>query len=241
MPVSFQDRKTKILSDLSTPDEQYQDLSPKGSVDERIRELISEINASLEYVTTSSCAGRMAVYLEGARGAKGGGKWLFTSHDPVDFADLTAAGSLYQQLGLSQGEVTSPSDAAETRFVHFKFEPMILHILTSNLPAAQHAASAALQAGFRESGINGILDHAKDHQPPTPMVAVRSSGLAFDCIIGSAGSAPESADIAITPMVSEDYLRTVIAVANQRFQVNAERTGRFRQALLKPRAGRPGS
>ncbi|KAK4550887.1 hypothetical protein LTR36_000467 [Oleoguttula mirabilis] len=235
MPASFQDRKAKILNELSTPDEQYQDLSPKGSVDEGIRELISEINALPQYVTTSSCAGRIAVYLEGAKGAKGGGQWLFTSHDPVDISDLTAAGALYQRFGLMQvGGAASPHDAADARFVHFKFEPMILHILTANLPAAQHAASAALQAGFRESGINGILDHAKDRQPPTPMVAVRSSGLAFDCIIGYQPSGdPEQCGGDVQPMVSEDYLRTVMGIANQRFKVNAERTERFMQALLR--------
>jgi tRNA wybutosine-synthesizing protein 3 len=51
----------------------------------------------------------------------------------------------------------------------------ILHILTDSLEAAQHAVSAALQAGFRESGMSGVLE--SKGQVATPMVAVRSSGL----------------------------------------------------------------
>jgi len=63
------------------------------------------------------------------------------------------------------------------------------------------------------------------------MVAVRSSGLAFDCIIGCQAS--DSDGGSIEPMVSETYLRTLIGIANQRFKVNAERRERFRQALLR--------
>ncbi|KAH9845940.1 Methyltransferase TYW3 [Teratosphaeria destructans] len=235
MPASFAERKAKILADLSIPDAQYQDLSPKGSVDEGIRELIGDINALPDCVTTSSCAGRVAAYLEGFKTAKGGGKWLFTSHDPVTLPQYPEKGSLYQSLGLSYTSGPSvPSSGDEgARFVHLKFEPLILHILTANLQAAQHAAAAALEAGFRESGVNGILDSSKGHlhQPATPMVAVRSSGLAFDCIIGYTVSSSENPEI--KPMVTEDYLRTLVDVANQRFTVNRERTERFRKALLR--------
>jgi len=125
MPASFQDRKAKILNDLSTPDEQYQDLSPKGSVDESIRDLISELNGLPDYVTTSSCAGRVAAYLEGAQGAKGGGQWLFTSHDPVQLPAEGSDGSLYSMLGIVATEPSAPSEAEGARFVHLKFEPLV--------------------------------------------------------------------------------------------------------------------
>ncbi|KAK5133139.1 hypothetical protein LTR08_008163 [Meristemomyces frigidus] len=244
MPASFESRKQKLLATLSTPDDQYSDLSPKGSVDAGIRDLIAEINALPEYVTTSSCAGRVAVYLEGGgKGAKGGGKWLFTSHVNVDVGGENVDGDLFRLFGLgaeAPSATASPPDVGTARdqAANPNANTQILHILTSSLPAAQHAASAALQAGFRESGINRILD-AKDqaHSPATPMVAVRSSGLAFDCIVGyeeapAAESDPDAARI-IRPMVAEQYLRTLIGVANQRFVTNSQRTGRFRQALLR--------
>ncbi|KAI7193480.1 hypothetical protein KC363_g2747 [Hortaea werneckii] len=233
MPATFRDRKAKILQDLSIPDDQYEDLSPKGSVDEGIKELISEINGLPDYVTTSSCAGRVAVYLEGAKGAKGGGRWLFTSHDLLEPPIKDGESGLIALFGLSDEAPSAPLEAEGVRFVHFKSEPMILHILTSSLASAHHAASAALQAGFRESGINSTQE-AKDGSPACPMVAVRSSGLAFDCIIGyyAEGSSPEDQGT-IKPMVSEGYLRTLVNVANQRFRTNIERRERFRATLLK--------
>ncbi|RMZ15758.1 hypothetical protein D0862_01550 [Hortaea werneckii] len=233
MPATFRDRKAKILQDLSIPDDQYEDLSPKGSVDEGIKDLISEINGLPDYVTTSSCAGRVAVYLEGAKGAKGGGKWLFTSHDLLESPVEESEAGLMALFGLSDEAPSAPLEVEGVRFVHFKSEPMILHILTSSLASAHHAASAALQAGFRESGINSTQE-AKDGSPACPMVAVRSSGLAFDCLIGyhAAGTSPED-EGTIRPMVSEAYLRTLVGVANQRFKTNIERRERFRATLLK--------
>lgn len=49
------------------PDAQYTDLSPKGSIDEGIRELIRDVNALEGLVTTSSCAGRVSVFVEGSK------------------------------------------------------------------------------------------------------------------------------------------------------------------------------
>jgi tRNA wybutosine-synthesizing protein 3 len=67
LPHSFLLKKKRILESLAVPEESYEDLSPKGSVDERIRDLIEEINRSEGFVTTSSCAGRTSVFLEGKR------------------------------------------------------------------------------------------------------------------------------------------------------------------------------
>jgi tRNA wybutosine-synthesizing protein 3 len=80
LPLSFTNRKVLILSALSVPAEQYNDLSPKGSIDEGIRGLIEGINAREGWVTTSSCAGRVSVFVEGKRmrketaGGEGQGK-----------------------------------------------------------------------------------------------------------------------------------------------------------------------
>jgi hypothetical protein len=162
MPGNFDDRKAKILAELSTPDEQYQDLSPKGSVDAGIRDLIAEINALPDYVTTSSCAGRIAVYLEGAKGAKGGGQWLFTSHDPVDVP--AGDGEVFRMLGLPNKETSVPGDSDSARFVHFKYEPMVCsstnHIFTI-LPSTRHIT---------------LTEHPADPPHPNPLSNRRSTG-----------------------------------------------------------------
>lgn len=114
VPPSFTAKKNAILASLSTPECAYIDLSPKGSVDAAIKPLIDRINALEGVVTTSSCAGRVSVFLEGRKlgkeqegkrnakktkgigkesehaavpGGKGmGGKWLFVSHEPVELS-----------------------------------------------------------------------------------------------------------------------------------------------------------
>lgn len=115
IPPSFATKKEAILASLSVPESSYTDLSPKGSVDEAIRSLIDRVNALEGIVTTSSCSGRISVFLEGSKkaafpresanhaddaemvsselkeqaavpGGKGmGGRWLFVSHEPVHF------------------------------------------------------------------------------------------------------------------------------------------------------------
>jgi len=142
-PTSFISKKAKILASLSISPEDYDDLSPKGSIDIGIRELIDEINAEEGWVTTSSCAGRVSVFLEGVKatdvngklvegnedeevrettakagGKGGGGRWLFVSHDPV-FLDGNE--DVVTKLGMVREDVQGKG----RRFVRFKFEPMV--------------------------------------------------------------------------------------------------------------------
>lgn len=140
-PPVFLEKKKKILEQLSIPDAEYTDASPKGSVDEGIRDLIDEINEVSGFVTTSSCAGRVSVFLEGRRvaetededeqiagvGGKGaGGTWLYVSHDPVP-----DNGNVYQEwtemLGLAESDAFQDKikELKERRLIHFKFEAMV--------------------------------------------------------------------------------------------------------------------
>ena len=63
----FAQKKLQIISNLQVPAEAYTDLSPKGSVDDRIVDLIDRVNKLEGIVTTSSCAGRISVFLEGGK------------------------------------------------------------------------------------------------------------------------------------------------------------------------------
>lgn len=63
----FEARKSKILEQLAVPDAEYSDASPKGTVDAGIRHLLAKINAAPGFVTTSSCAGRVSVFVEGRK------------------------------------------------------------------------------------------------------------------------------------------------------------------------------
>jgi tRNA wybutosine-synthesizing protein 3 len=142
MPSVFESKKAKILEQLSVPEAEYNDASPKGSVDEGIRELVDEINVLDTLVTTSSCAGRIAVYLEGKKkgnavaeiepaeaanagaGGKGGGRWLFISHDPL--SQEQQAEELTSMFGMVTHEgVSMPASVDDVRWVRCKFEPMV--------------------------------------------------------------------------------------------------------------------
>ena len=70
IPPSFAKKKATILAALATPKESYSDFSPKGSVDAGIKDLIDRINRLEGIVTTSSCAGRISVFLEGRKAKK---------------------------------------------------------------------------------------------------------------------------------------------------------------------------
>jgi tRNA wybutosine-synthesizing protein 3 len=86
--------------------------------------------------------------------------------------------------------------------------------------------TAALSAGFRESGAVS-LGTAKGGES-TPMVAVRSTGYSFDSIIGYQDEMGRNVSL-----VDERYLRTLVAIANDRFRINTERIARFRKALME--------
>ena len=66
-----------------------------------------------------------------------------------------------------------------------------------------------------------------------PMVAIRSSGLALESIIGrtSSDGDPNSEDVC--SLVNDDYLNLLLNVANDRFESNTERMRRFESDLFK--------
>ena len=145
MQSRFESKKKRILDQISVPDEEYTDLSPKGSIDEPIRPLIRDINSHGGLVTTSSCSGRISVFLEGRKkamgdaddileseeiragpgGKGGGGSWLFISHDPVDAPEATSDMHFMNLFGLQSSLPEIEEPPVHSRFIHLKFEPMV--------------------------------------------------------------------------------------------------------------------
>lgn len=153
---AFGDRKAKILQQLAVPDADYTDLSPKGSVDEAIRPLLGEINATEGFVSTSSCAGRVSVFLEGRKAAAappptaentdegtsnkrlagiggkgGGGTWLYVSHDR--YPEQQDKVDWIKAFNLDDTKKPVLAQNHERRLIHFKFEPMVSHLFSSLL------------------------------------------------------------------------------------------------------------
>lgn len=300
LPTLFLAKKQDILKALATPSSSYTDRSPKGSVDDGIKDLIDRINRLEGIVTTSSCAGRISVFLQGRNkslqsgeeeeegdavhdgddkregnhddggvsgltqqpttfvpGGKGrGGRWLFVSHEPVKMPSKQGVGEtpLFRLFGLSHVPLSSRElKTSQMRFVRFQFEPMvsrnnlepeviqpsslyprqILHIMAASLHHAQEILSAAINAGFRESGVQSLK--TLDDPNSFPMVAVRTSGLALSSLIGYMRDSENEQEI--QGMVNEEYLEILLSIANERFRKNAERIQRFSNSLFQKENG----
>ncbi|KAL8821847.1 MAG: hypothetical protein Q9191_007232 [Dirinaria sp. TL-2023a] len=269
IPSSFAKKKATVLAALATPEESYSDLSPKGSIDTRIKGLIDRINRIEGAVTTSSCAGRISVFLEGRKakgkhsnsiaeeeggehkgpvpddntenksgensvpGGKGlGGRWLFVSHDPVKIpiAQQPHDSPISKLFGLASNHRNTASlPDSEARFVKFQFEPMILHIMTASLRHAQPILAAAINAGFRESGVQSLKN--LDDPNAFPMIAVRTTGLATSSLVGYVEELQGGVEN-IYSLVSEEYLQMMLKTANARFLANEERIRRLDSNLF---------
>lgn len=99
--------------------------------------------------------------------------------------------------------------------------------MTASLRHAQPVLSAAINAGFRESGVQSLKN--LDDLSSFPMVAVRSSGLALASLVGFMNE--DSG--AVQSLVNEEYLKILLNIANERFEANSDRVQRFKSNLLR--------
>lgn len=105
--------------------------------------------------------------------------------------------------------------------------------MTATLSHAQPVLAAASASGFRESGLQS-LRCLEGEEGPSPIVAVRSSGLSLESVIGYCDDEDESSEEpVIRSLVTEEYLEMLLAMSNERFGINAERRERLRTSLLE--------
>ncbi|KAJ9658508.1 hypothetical protein H2198_003660 [Neophaeococcomyces mojaviensis] len=260
---NFLKKKSQILASISTHDSNdYTDKSPKGSIDIEIIDLIAEINAFDSYVTTSSCAGRVAVFVEGHKtarpsdgdnevpledqdrvrqdttaaivaaagpGGKGSGnKWLYVSHSRVVMPTEQTFHDLFELTPQSTSEpATYPTDP-DVRLVKLTFSPLILHVLCSSLQAAKPLLAAAINAGFRESGVQSLK--ALDDEAAGVMVAIRTAGVGFESVVGWVEEGGTGEEV-YRSCVDEGLLSMYVQIVNGRFGWNEERRERLRVEL----------
>ncbi|KAG5513375.1 hypothetical protein PMAC_001438 [Pneumocystis sp. 'macacae'] len=213
MKSIFQQKKADILRKFNT---RNLDASPKGSPDEAILDLLNLINSHTELVTTSSCSGRISIYVESEIvhniGGKGiGGKWLMVKHEPWNMRAENST-ILRELFGKYPLRTIDSKSSEKGRLIHFKFEPMILHILAETISTARVFLTNALSCNFRESGL--ILSKKNI------VIAVRSS-IGFSCPIGYLKKEQDIEFIQL--LVSESYLYLLIDMANKRFRENKRR------------------
>uniref|UniRef100_K3WQA5 tRNA wybutosine-synthesizing protein 3 n=1 Tax=Globisporangium ultimum (strain ATCC 200006 / CBS 805.95 / DAOM BR144) TaxID=431595 RepID=K3WQA5_GLOUD len=197
-----------------------EDKSPKGSIDEPIVDMIRLINDHPNYVTSSSCSGRIAVFCgvpatatAGEAGAEGGrdesvnlitkgGKWLLAEHATITWEQLSQA-------------LRSPDAiSANSNMLIFKHEPFIMHVVCRDLDAAKELLQWGIACGFRESGV--VLGNKKI------MCAIRTSANGLEIPI--AHSTKEL-------LVSDEYLKWIVDIANEKFIANKKKTDQLFEAF----------
>ena len=114
------------------------DKSRKGCIDKDAIKIVSQINLTSDYYTTSSCAGRI-VLLERMSRKKNECSWIFAKHDKVKYDEIFDS--------IKNQKFRYP--------IWFKQQPLILHVACRNLDAAKKLLDAARKI-FKHSGIIGI-------------------------------------------------------------------------------------
>lgn len=114
-----------------------------------------------------------------------------------------------------------------------------MHIQVATPYLADTLVKHALAAGFRESGIMNLgLPPPKSKQKPAgfPIVAVRSSGMTVDSIVGIAGEETADGETVLKLLVPPALLKTLLEISYQRFEENTKRIQRFSDLVstIKP-------
>jgi len=113
------------------------DLSRKGSVDAPIFNFLKNLNAHPDYVSLSSCSGRIIIFIS-AENVKKGCQWILVKHDKVTEEDEPWQKVINRKV--REGILT------------LKFEPFILHVQCRGIDAAKRLLQLANESGFRNSG-----------------------------------------------------------------------------------------
>ena len=194
---SFEVCKRNALSKL--------DKSPKGSLDEPVAELVHDINQHPDYVTTSSCSGRVSLFATFGEERNRGGRWLLCQHATVTVDEVTDA----------LLAPPTPPTAPPPEMVLFKHEPGILHVQCRHLEAAKRLLQVALGAGFRESGL--VLSGSEK-----VMLAIRTTSNSLELPLATRGAM----------LLPASYMALLVAQANERFAANRARTDGLHAAFL---------
>ncbi|SMN20371.1 similar to Saccharomyces cerevisiae YGL050W TYW3 tRNA methyltransferase required for synthesis of wybutosine [Maudiozyma saulgeensis] len=214
---AFDQKKASILDEINSP---QPDLSPKGSIDELCIPIMELINSHKDMVTTSSCSGRVSVFVEGTKhyneeikvGGKGqGGRWLFVSHDEtnvVGWLDRLEQDSMAENIIVNIGNVEDVSKFdGSHRYILYKYEPFILHVKCRDFDVASKLYNTAMDCGFRESGIGS-----------NNLVAIRIN-IKLDVPIGYLDETSNQ----LILFVTEQYIKLLDNITLAKFNDNAKK------------------
>lgn len=204
----FDQKKLAILREILASD---LDALPKGTIDSLCIPIIETINSHSDLVTTSLCSGRVSVFLEGNKtgtqiGAKGNeGRWLFVTHHPEELENWHKS----VDFVFLEPRTCGPA----TRYILYKFEPLILHVKCRDADLANLLYSTAMSCGFRESGIGS-----------NNIVGIRTS-IKLDVPVGCLDGDK------LVSFVPESYLQLVTQLSLDRFAENFRKMDALKSAI----------
>ena len=114
---------------------------------------------------------------------------------------------------------TTNTRVNKTGVAFFKFEPMVLHVQCADLESARRLHLAAVESGFKNSGLS--VGKKKI------ISAVRSSHSLDVPISDEAGNL----------IVGKDYLKFVTQLADGKLETNFQSIGRLRENVVKALSG----
>lgn len=232
---SFDVARARIAQELAD----MVDRSTKGSIDEPALPFLRLFNAHPDWITTSTCSGRLVTYLPGPTmvtgnskissvNGKGGGDWLFVSHSTLSPSQL--ASPISTLFGGRDVDTTRRVQfEMSDRIIQMTYQPPVLHLMARSIDIAASVLRAAIGAGFRNSGITV-------GQGGRVILAIRSSTGGLDVPI--ARHAKETDDEKIELLVTEEYLSDLLVMGNRLMEKNESRLSRllaaFEVALKQP-------
>lgn len=198
----FDQKKKAILAEINSLEP---DLSPKGTIDQLCLPIMHLINSHKDMITTSSCSGRISVFVEGAKlinkkdvksGGKGlGGRWLFVTHEQDEVLNWLNNISETEQIRFQSVDDNTNEFDNSVRYILYKYEPFILHVKCRDFQMASKLFNVAMSCGFRESGIGS-----------NNIVAIRIN-IKLDIPIGFLD---EKDNNMVTFFVSKQYINNVL-------------------------------
>ncbi|MFC1690949.1 tRNA wybutosine-synthesizing 3 family protein [Nanoarchaeota archaeon] len=183
--MGFEQLKQDVLSRI--------DKSRKGSVDEKIKDLCELVNSKDDYVTLSSCSGRICLLKACAK--KHLCEWLVVTHDLANSDEFKDALNKY---------------SGEEKII-FKQEPPIIHIGCQSIEIAQDLVDLARQNSFKRPA---ILSTRKK-------IVVEIAGSEF----------LEAPVFDSEKLISDDYLKYLVEVANEKMQKSWDQIEKLRTVL----------
>ncbi|GAU18390.1 hypothetical protein TSUD_202790, partial [Trifolium subterraneum] len=203
--MEFEKRKSATLTSLNSTES---DKSPKGSLDTPIIPLINTLNKNPNYFTTSSCSGRISILSQPISPIPS----LQTKKKAKGGTWIFVSHDPANPDSLISLLFSSESTHSPKSELVFRFEPLIIAIECKDLSSAHSLVSLAISSGFRESGITNANKRV--------IIAIRCS-IRMEVPLG------DTHKIMVTP----EYVRYLVQVANEKMEANRNRTERFLRLL----------